>query len=67
MAKEKAFWVFFTFGIVTVLLSLGGAAYTFSDGKATGSSAIGFLLLFLGASLAVTLGSLLFIRSKSKR
>jgi hypothetical protein len=64
--KETAFWLFFGFGAFTTILAFGGGFYAFFQTGGGGGNALGLLLLFLGVSLAVTLGSLLFIRNKEK-
>ena len=63
---EKVFWCFMGFGIITVLLALGGGFFALSKSGGAVSVAFGFLLIFMSASLALMLGSLLFIRKKEK-
>lgn len=62
--KEFAFWAFFIFGSITVALAFAGGWFVLAKAGGAGSKAYGFLILFLGASLALMLGSLLFIRTK---
>ena len=64
--KEAAFWCFFGFAVLTVLVAFGGGVFAlvrFGGGART----LGFLLFFLGASLAFMLGSLLFIQTKERK
>ncbi|GEM_PF-3279427 len=65
--EEIVFWFFFAFGLLTVLLALGGGGYALSREKGFGAGAVGYLLIFLGLSLAGMLGSLIFIRSREKK
>ena len=62
--KPAAFWSFLGFGVVTVAVAFGGGVYTLTTQRGGMAAAFSFLLIFLGASLAAMLGSLLFIRSK---
>ncbi len=62
--RDLAFWAFFVFGAGTVLLAVGGGGFAFFGKGTFHFNAVGFLLLFLGASLAVMLASLLFIQVK---
>jgi hypothetical protein len=62
--KESSFWAFFGFGAVTTAFAFLGGLYAIFQQGGIGSNALGFLLLFLGTSLGVTLGSLLFIRKR---
>lgn len=65
---ETAFWAFFLFGIVTVLLAFGGGAFAiFYRQTGPWSGAVGYLLLFFGFSLGVMLGSLILIRSRERK
>lgn len=64
--KGKAFWAFFIFGAVTVLLALGGGAVALFTREGAASMAIGYLLIFMGVSLALMLGSLVWIRKREK-
>jgi len=63
---DKAFWSFIGFGVVTILLAFWGGIYVFLKKGIMGSGPLsgmfGLLLFFLGASLAMMLGSLLLIR-----
>ena len=65
--QEKAFWAFFGFGVLTVLFAFAGGFFSLFRHGGFGSGAFGFLLLFLGASLALMLGSLVFIRQKERK
>ena len=55
------------FGAITVLLSFWGGSFALAkNGGGAMNDAFGFLLIFMGVSLALMLGSLLFIRKKEK-
>lgn len=62
--RETAFWLFFAFGALTVLLAVGAGAFVLFGGGGFKANLFGFLLIFLGLSLALMLGSLIFIRRK---
>jgi hypothetical protein len=64
--QKAAFWFFLSFGIVTVLLAFLGGLWALFRGGNAGSVALGFLLVFLGTSLALMLGSLMVIKKKEK-
>ena len=65
--EEVAFWAFFAFGIFTVLVAFGGGGFALLRKAGLGAGALGYLLIFLGASLAGMLGSLVLIRSRQRR
>ena len=64
--KEAAFWGFFGFGVFTGALAFGGGFWALFQHRGAGSNVLGFLLLFLGASLILMLGSLLLIQRKER-
>ncbi len=64
--KGFAFGCFLGFGILTILLAFSGGLWALFQSRGISSSLLGFLLLFLGASLAVMLGSLLVIKNKER-
>lgn len=64
MAKDGAFWAFFVFGVFTILIAFLGGSYGLIRGGGGGAVGLSALLFFLGASLAVMLGSLLVIRKR---
>lgn len=64
--KETAFWGFFGFGILTVVFAFWGGFWALLQQSGAGSNVLGFLLLFLGVSLTLMLGSLLLIQRKER-
>lgn len=64
--QKVAFWCFFGFGVITALLALTGGLWALSRSGAAGSNFLGFLLLFFAGSLALMLGSLVYIRKREK-
>lgn len=64
--QKTAFWCFLGFGVFTVLIAFGGGIWALFRTGVVGSALLGFLLLFLGACLAVMLGSLFYIQKKEK-
>jgi hypothetical protein len=64
--QSPAFWAFFAFSSVTVVAALGGGFWALWQNSKGANSALGLLLLFMGASLAAMLGSLLIIQKKTK-
>lgn len=65
LVKDTAFWCFFAFASVTVILAFLGGFVALVKMEGSGSRALGFFILFLGFSLALMLGSLLFIRIRT--
>ena len=63
-AGEISFRIFFIFGIATVLLAVGGSLFSFFGNGGFRFNGFGLLLFLMGLSLALMLGSLLFIRKK---
>lgn len=64
--KEPAFWFFFGFAALTVLAAFAGGFIALAR-LGAGAKTLGFLLFFLGASLAFMLGSLLLIQYRSNQ
>ena len=65
--RDAAFRFFFAFGVLTVLLALGAGAFVLFGGGGVKACLFGFLLVFLGSSLGLMLGSLIFIRQKENK
>lgn len=65
--RDAAFRFFFAFGALTVLLALGAGVFVLFGGGGFKANLFGFLLVFLGSSLGLMLGSLIFIRQKENR
>jgi len=65
--NSVSFWAFFAFGTVTVLIAVGGGLAVLVTQRGSTNVLLSYLLIFLGASLAVMLGSLLVIRSKERK
>ena len=65
--RDAAFRFFFAFVVLTVLLALGAGAFVLFRGGGFRANLFGFLFIFLGSSLGLMLGSLIFIRQKENK
>lgn len=65
--KGPAFWGFLGFAVVTVGLALGGGFWALASGGGAMTQAFSSLLIFMGVSLALMVGSLILIWKKQEK